>query len=422
MAKPSLNPIRGFRDLYPDEKATQEYLFAKIRNIADNYGFVSYDGPILEPIDIYLEKTSEELIKRQTYQVIDKNGDVLVMRPEITPSMARMVAARARELTFPLRLFNNGQRFRYEAPQKGRGREFYQQDFDILGPADVVADAEILAVAISVMTELGVTSDDFVVYLNSRSEMEKNLAQLGFTTAQYPKLLDAIDRQDKIDSSEFKKLLTNIEPDEKKIEKLTELLKNQSEEKSEYFAALFSLLKNLKIDKYCQINYNITRGLDYYTGLVFEVKMQGGELTRSLFGGGRYDNLVASYDSKYQIPGVGFATSDVVLLEFLKEKNLLPQINPRQTKVLVTIFNNDLAGESASCAQMLREAFIATELYPDATKPLDKQLKYADKVQIPYVAIVGPEEKEKGIVNLKNLKTGEQEKLALVDLIKKLTS
>lgn len=418
----NLNPIRGFRDLYPDEKATQEYLFAKIRKIADNYGFVSYDGPILEPIDIYLEKTSEELIKRQTYQVIDKNGDVLVMRPEITPSMARMVAARARGLTFPLRFFNNGQRFRYEAPQKGRGREFYQQDFDILGPADVVADAEILAVAISVMTELGATSDDFVVYLNSRSEMEKNLTQLGFTIPQYPKLLDAIDRQDKIDSSEFKKLLTSIEPDEQKIEKLTELLKNQSEEKSEYFSALFSLLKNLKIDKYCQINHNITRGLDYYTGLVFEVKMQGGALTRSLFGGGRYDNLVASYDSKYQIPGVGFATSDVVLLEFLKEKNLLPQINPRQTKVLVTIFSNDLAGESASCAQMLREAFIATELYPDATKPLDKQLKYADKVQIPYVAIVGPEEKEKGIVNLKNLKTGEQEKLALVDLIKKLTS
>lgn len=413
MKTANLNPIRGFRDLYPDEKATQEYLFAKIRNIADNYGFVSYDGPILEPIDIYLEKTSEELIKRQTYQVVDKNGDVLVMRPEITPSMARMVAARARELTFPLRLFNNGQRFRYEAPQKGRGREFYQQDFDILGPADVVADAEILAAAISVMTELGATTDDFVVYLNSRSEMEKNLTQLGFTSSQYPKLLDAIDRQDKIDSSEFKKLLTNIEPDEQKITKLTELLKNQSEKKSEYFSALFSLLKNLKIDKYCQINYNITRGLDYYTGLVFEVKMQGGALTRSLFGGGRYDNLVSSYDSKYQIPGVGFATSDVVLLEFLKEKNLLPQINPRKTKVLVTIFNNDLAGESASCAEMLRKAFIATELYPDATKPLDKQIKYADKAQIPFAVIIGPEETKKNQAIIKDMKTGKQQSIPI---------
>lgn len=410
----TIQSLRGFRDLYPEDKAIQNFIFDTVRSVARLYGFAEYDGPIVEPLELYLDKTSEEILTRQTFEVQSKGEEKerWILRPEMTPTLARMVAARAGELTYPLRWFNIGARFRYEAPQKGRMREFWQTDFDILGTNTVLGDAELLAVVVELFKKMNATKDDFVIFINSREEMEAELLDIGYTEEQYQDLLKVIDRQDKMEDTEFKKALLTVDSNESKVAALVNFL-SSSESDSAYFKELFAILESMGIREYVQLNAGITRGLDYYTGLVFEVKEKNGALRRSLFGGGRYDNLIEKYNAKATISGVGFAFSDVAMTEFLKEKNLLPQTVSSSTKVLVTVFNEETAAFSISVATRLRTAGIATELYPDTKRKLDKQLKYADKMQIPYVIIAGPDEVEKDIVIVKNLENKTQEEVAL---------
>jgi len=417
----NLNPPRGFRDLYPEEKIFQDYIFSILKKVAESFGFSSYEGPILENIEIYLGKTSKELIERQTFQIKTKK-EVLLMRPEMTPSLARMIAKKANQLVLPIKLFNTGLRFRYEMPQKGREREFYQSDFDIIGTNSILSDAEIINVAVSIFLNFGASEENFIIYINSRIELEKNFADLGFKTNQFKPLLSIIDKQDKISNDEFIKLLLIIDKNKEKIKKLVNFLYTTREKKSPYFLELFSYLKQMGIDKYCQINYNITRGLDYYTGLVFEVREKGPfQLKRALLGGGRYNNLISDFNPKIKIPGVGFATSDVVLWEFLKNNNLFPKnLNPIPTKVLVTIFSSELTSQSVNIVKNLRKNNINVELYLDSETKLDKQLKYADKKGIPYVIIIGPEEAKNNTLKLKDMKTGDQKELTIVQVIKKL--
>lgn len=415
----NLNPIRGMRDLYPENKKNQDYIFEKIKQVANRFGFLSYDAPILENIEIYLDKTAKELIDRQTFQVKTKDNELLVMRPEMTPSLARIVAKKAAQLTFPLKLFNLGLRFRYEAPQKGRAREFYQADFDILGSTSLLADAEIINVAIEIFKTLGAKKNDFILYLNSRQEIETKLFQLGFNQKQYPKLLSAIDKKDKVSPERFSQILFSIEQNSNKVKKLTSLLNSRKPSSSPYFKQLFSLLKKLKIDQYCQYNPNIVRGLDYYTGLVFEIWPKDKKIKRALLGGGRYDNLISNFDPKNKISGIGFATSDVILLEFLKSKKLLPSILSPEAKVLVSVFNQQLLDKSIEIISLLRKNNISSEIFFD-DKKLDKQLKYADKKGIPYVIIIGPEEASTGKVIFKDMKSSKQQILSIEEVVKQL--
>jgi len=414
--KPIFNPPTGFRDLYPKDKQIQDYLFTKLKNIANLFGFSSYDGPILEDINIYLNKTSAELLERQTFAVKTKD-ERLIMRPEMTPTLARMIANKANQLNFPLKLFNLGLRFRYESPQKGRAREFYQADFDIIGANSLLADAEIINVAVSIFKDLGAKTNDFVVYLNSRKEMEKDLNQLGFRPDQFPAIFNLIDKKDKLSPTNFNQIFSSIEKNQKKINKLLDLLANNQKNNSDYFKKLFYILEKLGISQYCQINYQIVRGLDYYTGLVFEIWEPEKKIRRALLGGGRYDNLISQFNPTKKITGVGFATSDIILLEFLKTKNLLPPTTSSTPKVLVTIFNPQLIDQSLTVLSSLRKAGIAADIFLEEKK-LDKQLKYADKNEIRYVIIIGPEEAEKKIIKLKDLKTGAQKEVDLEELLK----
>ena len=413
----TLQALRGFRDLYPEDKAIQNYIFEIVRSVARLYGFTEYDGPIVEPLELYSDKTSEEILTRQTFEVQSKGEEKerWILRPEMTPTLARMVAARAGELTYPLRWFNIGARFRYEAPQKGRTREFWQTDFDLLGNNTVVADAEILGVIVALFKRMNAGPDDFIIYINSREEMEAELLDIGYTDEQYQDLLKVIDRQDKMENEEFKKALLTVDEDEAKVAALVNFL-NDTESDAAYFKELFTVLESMGIREYVQLNAGITRGLDYYTGLVFEVKEKKGALRRSLFGGGRYDNLIEKYNAKATISGVGFAFSDVAMTEFLKEKKLLPQQQLSSTTVLVTVFNEETAAASIAAATRLRTAGVATELYPDTGKKLDKQLKYADKQQIPYAVIIGPDEAQKNIVILKDLQNKTQKEITLDEL------
>lgn len=316
-----LTTLKGFRDLYPHDKAIQNYIFEKLKETAGLFGFEEYEGPILEPIDIYLGKTSEELIQRQTFQITDKKEKTLVMRPEMTPTLARMIAQKEHELTFPIRLFNLGLRFRYEAPQKGREREFYQADFDLLGANGVLADAEILATAINIFLRFGAKKDDFVVYINSRKIMEQALIKIGLRNEpNSPYLQDVfsiIDKKEKVKEIDFIQMLKDIGIKENIVTQLLNWFDNPIEYENN-FKELLSALESYNLRQYVQISPHIVRGLDYYTDLVFEVKEKG-EMTRSLLGGGRYDNLVENFGASRKIAGVGFATSDVILWEFLKD-------------------------------------------------------------------------------------------------------
>ncbi len=405
-----LQAIRGFRDLYPRDKAVQNALFDTIRAVAAQYGFEEYDGPVVEPVSLYTDKSSRELLEKQTFKVVGQDEkDDLILRPEMTPTLARMVATKTGELIFPLRYFNIGQRFRYEAPQKGRSREFIQADFDILGSESVLADAEIISSAVSILLKLGAADDDFVVCINSRSYLRDKLSEIGIAAEDQPEVLRKIDRMDKSRQ--------DVDP------AIRELLNNPVKPTDNpYFRELFGALKSYGIARYCKIDLSVVRGLDYYTGMVFEVKDKGGSLRRSLFGGGRYDNLIAQYAVNTSIPGVGFAVSDVVLLEFLKEKKLTPEVRSKKTQVLVTVFEEDTEFDVIRTAFILRDNGIACELYPSATKKLDKQLKYADKNDIPFVIIAGPEEIQRRIVKLKNMATKEQCECTVEEAVEIITS
>jgi histidyl-tRNA synthetase len=416
----NVNPLRGFRDLYPKEKGEQSFIFKKTTEIAEFLGYEAYDGPVIEPVDLYLNKTSRELLERQTFQIKDKKENVLVLRPEITPTLARMVAKQANEMTFPVKLFNIGVRFRYEAPQKGRSREFFQADFDILGSNSVFSDAEIIYTAISILKSFGATSDDFVLYLNSRDFIEQELIKLGVKKTQVKSVLSVIDKKNKVDEKTFSSMLIDIGIDQKilgLVVKVTE--QDINSDSFPYFNKLFEILKLMSVDKYCKINPSIVRGLDYYTGFVFEV-FDKGLVKRSLLGGGRYNNLINQYNSKLNIPGVGFAFSDVVISEFLQDKKLFPQETTVKTKYLVSVFNSNTLTSSYEILNLLRENNIPCEIYLDSDKNLDKQLKYADKKNIPYVIIIGPDEIKEKTVTIKNLNKRTQEKIQIKNLLSEI--
>ena len=203
----NINPLKGFRDLYPQEKGVQNFIFKKTQEVAGLLGYEAYDGPVIESVDLYKNKTSRELLDRQTFQIKDKKGKILILRPEITPTLARMVAKKANELIFPIKLYNIGVRFRYEAPQKGRAREFFQADFDILGSDSIIADAEIVYTAISLMKSFGAKTNDFVMYLNSRDFMEIELLKINVPKNKVSSVLSIIDKKSKIDQKLFSSLL-----------------------------------------------------------------------------------------------------------------------------------------------------------------------------------------------------------------------
>lgn len=418
-------PLHGFRDLYPHDKAVQNHIFEKLKETAWLFGFDEYEGPILEPIEMYLNKTSQELIDRQTFQIKTKKEETLVLRPEMTPSLARMIVQKEQQLIFPLRFFNLGLRFRYEAPQKGREREFYQADFDILGTESILADAEILNTAVQIFHALGATEKDFIISINSRLFMQEKLISIGILQNQIKQIIHLIDKKEKISGEKFTALLQECGISNDHCAQIIKFLHEPAKQNNAYFKTLFDLLRIYEINQYIQIDPSIVRGLDYYTGLVFEAKEKGG-MARSLLGGGRYDNLVENFGASRQIAGVGFATSDVILWEFLKDKNLIPALQIKTTKVLVTVFPQEKnrgkarsrsLQKSITITNMLRQNHIPAEIYPETDKKLDKQLKYAHKNDIPYVIIVGPEEIENNTVKVKNMQTGKQATLRRGSLI-----
>ncbi|KXK07550.1 MAG: Histidine--tRNA ligase [Microgenomates bacterium OLB22] len=386
MAQKVPSAIKGFKDKYPAEKAQQDWLFHKLTEVIKSFGYSSYDGPLIEPIDLYLNKSSEELVREQTFGLVDRDGRKLVLRPEMTPTLARMVAARAMELVIPLRWFNIGLRYRYEAPQKGRSREFYQIDCDLIGPDSRIADAEIISIAALLLRALGVTPQEAVVYVNSRSSMKDFFKANGISDDLQKPILTIIDRMEKQPVEISHKAILDLGVDRQVVDKILNIDPNDAPIPPDIGECL-SYCKSYGVADYIEYNPRIVRGLDYYTGIVFEVKARHG-LTRSLYGGGRYNNLITSYGANRDLPGVGFATSDVILLAFLQDLGKLPDFKGTSTIILAPLFENEDPAYVFGWCQDLRKEGMAVETYPEQA-PLSKQLTYAQKAGIPFVLIAG---------------------------------
>ena len=418
MTKVNLQPVKGTRDFYPEEMKFRKFLFGKMREVSQRFGFEEYDGPILEPVELYLGKSSEELIKKQTFLLKDRSGKTLALRPELTPSLARMVACKKGQLTLPLRWFSIGPRFRYEQPQKGRLREFYQWDVDLLGIDTPEADAEVIALAITFLKELGFTPQEVVVKINSRKLMDFKFSLMELSQDKRRDVLKAIDRKDKMKKEEWVSYLKSLGLKDLQIKDLEKILQDTDYKiESPELTEVFSTLSDLGVAEYAQYDPNIVRGLDYYTGTVFEVRDRQGKF-RAIMGGGRYDNLVENIGGE-KISGIGFAAGDVLLELLIKEYKKKLIYKKSNTSILVTVFGEAFYRSSLLIANKLRSSGFNCEFYLKIDK-LDKQLKYADKKGIPYVVIIGPDEEKMGKITVKDMVGKKQETMTVEEFIKTL--
>lgn len=420
-----MKPLQGFRDFFPEELARRNYLFGIWRRVARSYGFSEYDGPPLEELELYTRKSGDEIVG-QLYNFVDKGDREVALRPEMTPTLARMMAARASQLPKPIKWFSIPQVFRYERKQRGRLREHFQLNMDIIGASDVEADAELLSAVLDVLRALGLVEKDVVARVNDRRLVAAALTGLDVPKERLPAVYGAIDKFRKVPELTFRDLLSEsgVPPD--RIEELEGLCSGKisvfdwfrsgpRKAPAEAVRALNELGRYLELfgdaglGGFVEVDFSIVRGLAYYTGIVFEVYDRGGEL-RAVCGGGRYDNLIASLGGP-DLPALGFGMGDVVLTELLKERKLLPKAPPRVLAVVIPV-GGDLATAARSVVRALRQAGIPAES-PYAPAGVGKDLKAADQAGARFAVIVGPDEWAAKEVKLKDLRAGKEERMSL---------
>lgn len=422
MSNQLVQAVKGTRDFYPEQMAFRNWLYGKIREISEKFGYQEYDGPEIEYLDLYANKTSQEIISQQVFTLKDRDARMLALRPELTPTFARMVAQKSQQLPKPIRWFSFGRMWRYEQPQKGRGREAFQWEINILGPESPEADAEILAIAAQYFKSLGLTPQEVVIKVSDREFMQNELKTFGVTEEKIMPVFRIIDRKEKVTDQQFRQSLQEEGLTDTQISKIEKIFSEKDYTRSPWLSKVFESLQLYEdVLSYIEFDPTIIRGFDYYTRTVFEAWDRQKKLGRSIFGGGRFDNLTAQVGGE-RIPGVGMAPGDMPIQVILEEYGKMPTISPKTAKVLVTVFNPNLYKNSLEIANKLRTQNIDTELWIDANAKLDKQLKYADQKQIPYVIIIGPDEAASNKIVLKNLATKAQETLSLDEAIAKLSS
>lgn len=400
--------VKGTRDFYPEQMAVRTWLYNTLREVAELFGYQEWEAPILETLDLYAAKSGEELVKEQSYVFTDRGGDQITLRPELTPSLARLVAQKQGQLTFPLRWWSFGPFWRYERPQKGRTREFFQWNVDMLGADSPEADAENVAVLAAFFERVGLTPEQVIILVNDRRLMDAQLDKFGVQPALRPAVSSWIDRREKLAPDEWQAYGRQIGLADAQIVNLKAMLDDkelwkQSPEQVRFYRAI----QALGLGHFVQFDPSIVRGLLYYTGTVFEAWEVGGEIRRSILGGGRYNNLLADVGGD-PLPAVGFAMGDVVITLILEKYGLLPQdlqVNP--APVLVTVFDEARQLASLRLAADLRRKGLNVICYPEAVK-LPKQFKYADRIGARVALVLGPDEAEKGQAAVKDLSSGEQ--------------
>ncbi len=398
--------VKGTREFYPEDMVLRQWLYNLIREVSESFGYQEYDGPFLETLELYAAKSGEELVKEQSFVFQDRGGNEITLRPELTLSLARMVAQRQNALVFPLRWWSFGPFWRYEKPQKGRTREFFQWNADLIGVDSIQADAEVIALCAAFFQKAGLTKDEVRIYVNDRQLMESELIKQGFPVEQHKLIFKLIDRKDKLSEQGWDAYVLEIGLTGIQLDALKNLINNQELwHASEKLTSIFNILDLYGLGEYVSYDPRIIRGLDYYTGVVFEAKDLG-ENHRAILGGGHYANLVADVGGE-SLPGVGFAMGDVVFPLVLESHGKLPQLKAIPASVLVTVFDEASLPVSIALCNRLRAIDIPVTLYPEADK-LSKQFKYADRCGFKGALVIGPDELQKGEVVLKDLASREQ--------------
>lgn len=419
MAYLSTQPYKGTRDFFPADMRFREAMFGVMHRVVRSYGFDQIDAPLVEPVDLYLAKTSEEIVGHQIYSFKDRGDRQVAIRPEMTPTVARMVAGRFHETPKPIRWYSIPNVWRYEQPGKGRLREHWQLNCDIFGAAsEKLADLELLNLAVDLLRGYGAGSEHFKVYLSHREILNGVLGgELKLPPDKWPNIARIMDKRAKVKPEAYTEMLEaegvtalqKAELDFFLIEKLDYLKKKYHLAGAAYVIEVMEELTALGLGDFIEYDPGVVRGFDYYTGLVFEVFDTHPENRRSLFGGGRYNNLVGAF-GKDTLNAVGFGMGDVTLENFLRTHNLLGDM-PRTVDLYIALLDEKLGGHALRLASKLRARGLSCEISLGAGK-LGKQFQEAEKKQIPHVLILGENEAQSGIYAVKNLATGEQVNLA----------
>ena len=414
----SPQPYKGTRDWYPEDKAVQNYIFATWKKTVEQFGFKEYGAPLLEPLEVYAAKSGDELAGEQTYAFTDRGDRTVAIRPEMTPTVSRMVAARRQELPYPARLYSIANFMRYERPQRGREREFWQLNVDTFGADDVAAEAETLLLADEIMKAFGASTNMYEIRVNSRELIEEMTRQyLGLDEVQAGQLVRLIDRKNKLPTEVFTTSVREILETDEKVARLEAVFSAESiETLPEGLAGgaaagrvreLFVMLSSLGVSS-ARFDVTLMRGLDYYTGTVFEVFDVDPENNRSLFGGGRYDGLVGMFGVE-PVSAVGFAPGLTTTELFLRSHNLLPDLGVGVDMYVASV--GDTVLQTLQLAVKLRSRGISVETDTTGRK-FDKLIKMAEKKGATEIVFVGANEIESGEYKAKNLTTGEERQVA----------
>ncbi len=419
LSKLSLRPYIGTRDFFPSDMRFRNWLFEIQRRICKNYGYEEYSAPLLEPLELYLSKSSEEILSKQIYQFQDRGERDVVIRPEMTPTLARMVSQKQREIPWPIRWFNIGNFMRYERPGRGRLREFFQLNVDLLGTqeASVHANQEVLSLAIDIFFAYGAKPNEFQIRYNDRRLFDAYLGNIESKRLQ--EISRLLDRRTKIEQTEFAKQLKTCCPEKEEQKRIEAFIQFSSKD----FPALAKKGGNYeKIIRECQeledvfpkkslhFDPNLMRGFDYYTSFIFEIYDSDPQNNRSLLGGGRYDDLLGSFGTE-KISAVGFGMGDVTLENFLISHHHIPSFLQKAEGVFLCLKSRELQNEHFTLAQELRKKGIEVEQALSPTRKLGRQFEMAQKKNRRFVIILGEEELSQNKISIKDLNTGKQEKI-----------
>ncbi len=423
----STQPYKGARDFYPEDKRLQKYIFSTFRSVCESYGYQEYDAPILEPTELFASKTSDEIVNEQTYTFTDRGDRSVTIRTEMTPSVSRMVAGQRQELAYPVRWYSIPNLWRYERPQRGRLREFWQLNVDVFGLAGLQAEHELILLTDSIMKAFGAKPDMYTIKLNSRVLLNTVLhEQLGLDDTQATTLLRIIDRMHKLEHAEFIGQIDAVfSPSQREAGAADTLLaflraktiqdlpaSLQAHESVVELQKLITLLDKSGVAN-AEFDPTLARGFDYYTDIVFEVFDADPENNRSMFGGGRYDGLVGLFGVE-PVPTVGFGMGDVTLENFLRSHKLLPELKS-ETDIYVVLIGDVYEAAQKPIAE-LREMGLNIAVDSSGRK-LDKQIKSASKQGIRYTLFIGENELKEEQYPFKDLETGAEEKHGLQRIV-----
>lgn len=420
----STEPYKGVRDFYPEDMHIQAHIFDTMRDVVEHFGYEEYSASILEPSELYEAKSSEEIVSEQTYHFTDRGDRRVTLRPEMTPTVARMVAAKRRELAFPLRWYSIPNLFRYERPQRSRLREHWQLNCDLFGVASVEADVEVILLAYELMLAFGARETDFEIRVNHRAVIPELLASiaeehgLSLPAEKVAELIRLMDRREKLEPEEYAKKLRALlgaKLSRAVIEGYTPSSIRKRIQATKSGKSFLDLLETLEGRGMRNVVHDpsLMRGFDYYSGMIFEVFDTSGGNKRALFGGGRYDNLLDIFGED-PLPAVGFGMGDVGIRDFLSSHHLLPEYHS-PTDLYLAVTTAGEIGFAQGLAQRLRrrDLTVAVDL---SGKKVGDQIKTAAKKRVPFLVVVGEDERLTGRFKLKNLMTKAEREVSENDI------